>query len=735
MSDNDQSDSKKDFIKQMLEEQKKLFKKSEDSTAINAEPSQNQIPPEGGANTGSQQPNFEPEFTSYESGQGDPFSEQRAEVTPASSEVNYPPKNSGAEGNTPQNAQSSQPNDQNNNQVEGGQNNTSQENPSQARDQSFQRAGMEANVSTSTDLVKTDDGGDIDKINDDDQNKRMPIGQRLMAKNLITQDQLDIALKIQRDEKSDKMLGQILVEMGLITENTLAEILAEESGVTRFDIKKSIIDPSLVKQVPKEIAVRYKAVPVLMEGGTIFVATTDVYNVLALDRIKRYFPKRFNLSPIHSSEKDLNELINNYYDYELSVDGILREVEHLSSEDAKGLVQNANQEDGYINPTVRFIDALLVDAIQRGASDLHFEPEGQFIRLRYRVDGRLRLIRSFHKDYWPAIVVRIKIMSEMNITETRNPQDGRITMNILGREVSFRVATQPTIHGENIVLRVLDKQKALLPLDQLGFSDVNVKLLDKALKRPEGIIIVTGPTGSGKSTTLYSILSYINKMEVNIMTLEDPVEYSLPIIRQSNIRKNSGMDFASGVKSLLRQDPDIIFVGEVRDESTATMAVRAAMTGHQVYTSLHTNDAIGALPRLMDIGVSPRIVAGNVIAIVAQRLCRKLCPHCKTQRMANEFECGIIGCETDEAPQIYEKAGCEKCDYTGYKGRLAISEIVLVNDEMDDLIYKEASKGELYEAAAKTDFVPMARDGVEKVLAGVTDMNELIRTIDMTKLF
>lgn len=589
--------------------------------------------------------------------------------------------------------------------------------------------------SGSTDLVPTGDGGDIDRFDDGDHQKRMPIGQRLIAKNLITEDQLEIALKIQRDDKVDSMLGQILVEMGLITENTLAEILAEESGVKRFDIKKSIIDPSLVKQVPKEIAVRYKAVPVLMEDGTIFVATTDVYNVLALDRIKRYFPKRFDLAPIHSSEKDLNELINNYYDYDLSVDGILKEVESLSNEDTKGLVQSANQEDGYVNPTVRFIDALLVDAIQRGASDLHFEPEGQFIRLRYRVDGRLRLVRSFHKDYWSAIVVRIKIMSEMNITETRNPQDGRITMNILGREVSFRVATQPTIHGENIVMRVLDKQKALLPLEQLGFSEINVKLLHKALKRPEGIIIVTGPTGSGKSTTLYSILSYINKMEVNIMTLEDPVEYSLPIIRQSNIRANSGMDFASGVKSLLRQDPDIIFVGEVRDENTATMAVRAAMTGHQVYTSLHTNDAISALPRLMDIGVSPRIISGNVIAIVAQRLCRKLCNHCKIKRRADEFECGIIGCSVEDAPELYESAGCEKCDYIGYKGRLAVSEIVLVNDEMDNLIYKESSKGDLYQAAVKTEFVPMSKDGVEKVLAGITDMQELIRTIDMTKLF
>jgi type IV pilus assembly protein PilB len=321
----------------------------------------------------------------------------------------------------------------------------------------------------------------------------------------------------------------------------------------------------------------------------------------------------------------------------------------------------------------------------------------------------------------------------MNIAESRNPQDGRIVMNILGREVSFRVATQPTIHGENIVLRVLDKQKALLPMEALGFSESNVKLLQKMLKRPEGIIIVTGPTGSGKSTTLYSILSFINTMDVNIMTLEDPVEYSLPIIRQSNVRENSGMDFASGVKSMLRQDPDIIFVGEVRDEATATMAVRAAMTGHQVFTSLHTNDAIGAVSRLVDIGVSTRILSGNIIGIIAQRLARKLCGNCKKQRPANEFECKVLEFDPANPPMVYEKVGCEKCSHSGYKGRVAISEIVVINDELDDLIFKSASKMELQKAANKTDYKPMSEDAIDKVKKGVTDLNEIIETIDMTK--
>lgn len=590
-------------------------------------------------------------------------------------------------------------------------------------------------ISDSKDLIKLQDKELQNVEESKDKPQRIPIGQKLIRKNLITHDQLDIALKIQQESAKDKLLGQILVDMGIITESTLAEVLSEEAGVRRFDFKKSVVDPSLVKQVPKEIAVRYKAVPILMEEGNIYVAMTDVYNVLAVDRITRYFPKRYKLVPVHSSEKDLNELINNYYDYELSIDGILKEMEAIAKNDDKALMTTAQGEDGYTNPTVRLVDALLIDALQKGASDLHFEPEDHFIRLRYRIDGTLRLIRSFHRSYWPAIVVRIKIMSMMNITETRNPQDGRITMNILGREVSFRVATQPTIHGENIVLRVLDKQKALLPLDALGFSETNVKLLQKALKRPEGIIIVTGPTGSGKSTTLYSILSFINTMDVNIMTLEDPVEYSLPMIRQSNIRENSGMDFVSGVKSLLRQDPDIIFVGEVRDGDTATMAIRAAMTGHQVYTSLHTNDAIGAIPRLLDVGVSPRVLSGAIIAVIAQRLARKLCNSCKKERPANDFECGILGVDKNNPPRLYEATGCTKCDHVGYKGRVALSEILLINEEIDDIIFKEGSKSELYNAANKTEFIPMADDGIAKVLKGITSMDELISTIDMTKKF
>lgn len=580
----------------------------------------------------------------------------------------------------------------------------------------------------STDII-------VSEKSDKKGKKRVPLGQKLIELNLITQDQLEIALKIQRQSTESKLIGKILVELGLITENTLLEILAEERGVEVFEIKKAIIDPSLIKQVPKDIASRYKAIPVNMEEGSITVAMSDTYNVLAIDQIKRFFPKQFHINPVHASERDIMELINNYYDYELSIDGILKEIEALGEDAKNSLVQNTASAEGYTNPTVRLVDSILVDAIQRGASDIHFNPEGQFVRLRYRIDGTLRLIRSFHKDYWMAIVVRTKIISDMNITETRRPQDGRITMNILGREISFRVATQPTIQGENIVLRVLDKQKALLPMEKLGYTRENKAILERCLKRPEGIVIVTGPTGSGKSTTLYSILSFINTMEVNIMTLEDPVEYSLPIIRQSNIKASSGMDFASGVKSLLRQDPDIIFVGEVRDKDTATMALRAAMTGHQVFTSLHTNDAIGAIPRLIDIGLSAKTLAGNIICIIAQRLARKLCNSCKQAYKPTQQDRKILRVPEDKEVTLYKHKGCEKCDHTGYKGRIAISEILAVDEALDDLIYKEASKGELLEKALAKGFRQMDEDAVIKVLEGTTDIDEAIRTINMTNRF
>lgn len=556
--------------------------------------------------------------------------------------------------------------------------------------------------------------------------KPMRIGDKLIDLGLISKDQLQIALLEQKTTK--KLLGTILVEMGFVTESALGEVLAESSGAQKFDPKTTMLDAAVIRQIPKELASRHKVIPVSMEGGEVHLAMADIYNILAIDQVRRNFPKGTKIVPMFCTETEILELIDQYYEYEMSIDGILREIETGIREKTRSL---DGRQEGYVNPTVRLVNSLLVDAIKNNASDIHFEPEGAFLRLRYRIDGQMTQVRSLHRDYWSAMVVRIKIMAGMNIAETRNPQDGRISYNVLGRDVDFRVATQPTVHGENIVMRLLDKTHSLVPLENLGFSEHNIKLLKKLLKRPEGIIIVTGPTGSGKTTTLYSVLSYINSIDVNIMTLEDPVEYQLPLIRQSNVREGS-IDFLHGIKSLMRQDPDIIFVGEVRDEETAIMAVRAALTGHQVYTTLHTNDAIGAIPRLGDIGVPPHLLAGSLICSIAQRLARKLCIHCRRARPATREECVIMDADPENPPTIYEPVGCEKCKRKGYKGRVAITEILRIDEGMDELISTRATRTTIMEHALDNGFIPMAMDGIDKVLLGEIDLQELISTIDLT---
>ncbi len=557
------------------------------------------------------------------------------------------------------------------------------------------------------------------------EKKPVRIGEKLIALGIISTDQLQTALKEQKNTK--KLLGTILVEMGFITESALGEVLAESSGTQKFDPKTTMLDQSLTKKVPKEIAIRHKIIPVAYDDNTVQLAMADVYNVLAIDQVRRHFPKGTKIVPLLSTETEILELIDQYYEYEMSIDGILREIETGIRENTK----LDGRQEGYVNPTVRLVNALLIDAIKTGASDIHFEPEGSFLRLRYRIDGLMTQIRSFHRDYWSAIAVRIKVMAGMNIAEQRVAQDGRLTYNVLGREVDFRVATQPTVHGENIVMRLLDKTKSLVPLENLGFSRHNIRLLKKLLMRPEGIIIVTGPTGSGKTTTLYSILNYINSIDVNIMTLEDPVEYQLPLIRQSNVREGS-VDFNTGIKSLMRQDPDIIFIGEVRDEETALMAVRAALTGHQVFTTLHTNDAMGAIPRQGDIGVPAHLLAGSLICTLAQRLARKLCPHCRQPRQATPDECRILGVEINDPPAVYDPVGCKRCNGKGYKGRTAINENLPVDRGYYELIATHATHNTMMEYSLENGFIPMPIDGIDKVMNGEIDIKELINTIDMT---
>ncbi len=555
------------------------------------------------------------------------------------------------------------------------------------------------------------------------------ISARLLDKKVISQDQLTIALKEQERLKNSKTVSAILVEMGFISESILGEILNEATGIKKFDIKASIIDARLVKKVPKEFAIHNKLIPVSYSKDTVTIAMADIFDIIAIDQVRRCFPNNFRIDPVYVPEVDILHAIDQYYGYEMSIEGILKEIEGI---DVNKINDESQLRGDYKSPMVRLVDSIFNDAVHNGASDIHFEPENMFLRVRYRIDGKMVQIRSIHKDHWSAISVRIKIMSGMNIAESRKPQDGHINSEILGRKIDFRVSTQPTINGENIVMRILDEKQSILSLDKLGFTEYSINLIHKMVQRPEGVIILTGPTGSGKTTTLYTLLSYINSIDKNIMTLEDPVEYHIPMIRQSNVKSDIGLDFAAGVKALLRQDPDVILIGEIRDKDTAIAAIQAAMTGHQVYSSLHTNDALGAIPRLMNIGVPNYLMAGSLICIVAQRLARKLCLECKTEHAIEPIEKRLLGSKYAHVEKIFKSTGCEKCGQTGYKGRVVIAEVLPFDRELDEMVAASKSRKELLQYLLSKNFMPMVEDGLQKVVAGITDLKELIRVIDLT---
>ena len=559
----------------------------------------------------------------------------------------------------------------------------------------------------------------------------MRMGDKLVSMGVITPDQLNVALQEKRI--SGKMIGEVLVDLGFIDADTLSGFLAKSSGFNIFDPKKMLIDGEALSIIEKNVALKYHVLPFSLSevNKEILVAMADPYDVVALDILKKHMPKGIKLKPFVSTPQVISDAIDAAYGFASSVSAILKELEAQNPSELEE-VAGLSEEEAYSHPLVRLVNALIFEAVKAGASDLHFEPEENFVRLRYRLDGVLATVQILHRQHWNGISQRIKLMASLNIADKLAPQDGRIKMTVGGHEVDFRVSSLPTVHGENIVMRVLDKQSSIMPLSSLGFSDVNKQRIAKAQKRPEGIIIVTGPTGSGKTTTLYSMLNEINSVDVNIQTLEDPVEYSLPMIRQTQIREGV-LDFADGIRALLRQDPDIIFVGEVRDKTTADMALQAAMTGHQVYTSLHTNDSFGALPRLFDLGMMPGMVAGNIISIFAQRLTRTLCPNCKQPHKATDEECKLLG--VTEIPEIFkaQQGGCDQCLGQGYKGRVAIAEVLLFDEAMDEIVARKGTKAELNEVALAGGFKNMREDAMLKILEGKTTFDAVSKVVDISK--
>jgi general secretion pathway protein E/type IV pilus assembly protein PilB len=556
--------------------------------------------------------------------------------------------------------------------------------------------------------------------------QKIPLGKLLIQKGVISQDQLRIALTEQT--RNNEPLGKLLIALGFVTEATMREALSEKLNTRSADLKSLVVDAVALKLIPKEVAKRYRVFPIVYERATdeLVLAMSDTTNIVALDQISAMLVKGITLVPLLVNDSDIAHAIDHYYGFELSIDGILHEIE-------TGEVTLDASSDEYSQPMVRLIDALLADAVQNSASDIHFEPEHGFLRIRYRIDGILRQIRSLHRSYWPAMAVRLKVISQMNIAETRAPQDGRISIQFSGRQIDFRASSQPTTHGENIVLRVLDRQKGIVPLDKLGLAEHELDVLKLMIARPDGLILVTGPTGSGKTTTLYSILNHINTESVNIMTMEDPVEYPMHQIRQTSVNESAKLGFADGIRSMMRQDPDVILVGEIRDKETADMALAAAMTGHQVYSTLHTNSAVGAIPRLLDLGVVADVLAGNIIGIIAQRLVRKLCPQCRQAVEADELERRLLGLPADHPPaMIYRAGACDRCAHQGYKGRMAIMELLRMTADLDEMVARRAPPPALRKAAPAAGLRSLVDDGMRRVLQGLTTLDEVSRVVDLT---
>lgn len=554
------------------------------------------------------------------------------------------------------------------------------------------------------------------------------LGDRLVADGFISTDQLRIALAEQK--KTSNKLGDTLVRLGFLNKINAREQIGDAVGVSSMSIAGIVPDSDALELISESFARNNLVIPVSFVDNNLNVAISTPDDILLLDKIKRHIKSDMGFSPILVEVNEITNAIDNFYGYELSIDGIINELET-----GKVDKYSVSDDDGYSQPIVRLVDSVLTDAVKRGASDIHFEPEEHYIRIRYRIDGVLQEIRLLHKSMWSALVVRLKVISNLDLTDQRKPQDGRMDLMVHGRQIDFRVSSLPSSHGENFVLRILDREKGIVPLDALGLDEHSYKELKIMMSRPTGILLVTGPTGSGKTTTLYSMLNELNQVGVNIMTLEDPIEYPMSMIRQTAVNEEIGMTFAAGIRALLRQDPDVILIGEIRDGETAEMALRSAMTGHQVFATLHTNSAIGAIPRLLDIGVSRTIMSGNIIGIMGQRLTRKLCVNCKQAYTPEEFESELVGFPKDEAfPVLYKAVGCDDCNGNGYKGRLAILETLRFTDELDELLLEGATQHQILNKALEQGYSTMLQSALRWVRSGSTTLDEISRVVDLTEL-
>ena len=556
------------------------------------------------------------------------------------------------------------------------------------------------------------------------------LGEILIKANLITESQLEQALIQQKSEGG--RIGSILIKLGCVNEEDVAQCLGQKYGIPYIGLDTQTIDAAVTRLIPPTIAQKHLVIPVSKTGTTLTMAMADPTNVFAVDDVK--FMTGMNVRLMIATESSVRRAIERYYDSSETLQNVM-----ASIEDA-GMEVMEEHDDSNLNigelkqaveeaPVIKLVNLILAEAIKRGASDIHAEPYEKAFRVRFRIDGILYEVMSPPMSMKNAIISRLKIMADLDISERRLPQDGRMKVKFKTREVDFRVSTLPTLFGEKVVMRLLDKSNLMLDMSKLGFAPQALAAFEEVIRAPYGMILVTGPTGSGKTTTLYSALDSLNQLETNIMTAEDPVEFNIRGINQVQIREHIGLTFAAALRAFLRQDPDVIMVGEIRDYETAEIAVKAALTGHLVLSTLHTNDAPSAVTRLLNMGIEPFLVASSVILILAQRLLRRVCTRCKTPVVVPPNALIDVGLTQEEATAItcYKGRGCEACSSTGYKGRIAIYEVLTLTPELRDLILSGASALEIKRAAIQQGMQTLRMRGLAKLKEGVTTVQEVVR--------
>lgn len=571
-----------------------------------------------------------------------------------------------------------------------------------------------------------------------DKKIRKSLGESLVDEGIITLEQLKQARE--EEKRTGTRLRKVLVNTGVIDEQDLVAFLSEKLGVLRIELNNYLIDPKIIELVPEELARKYELIPVLKIGNRITCAMVDPWNVFALDEIR--MKTNLIIDSAAATEDEIKKALDQYYGAKGSIEEVIKDIDKDKFGLSEGQEIDIKKLEGIVEEPVviKLVNLIIMKAVSEGASDIHIEPEEEILRVRVRVDGILREISSPPKHLQSAVISRIKILANINIAERRIPQDGRFSIKMEGREIDLRVSCVPTIYGENVVLRLLDTSQSFLKLTDLGFSENILQTYQKLITRPHGIILVTGPTGSGKTTTLYASLSKINTVEKNIITIEDPVEYKLEGIRQIQVDNKAGLTFAGGLRSILRQDPDIIMVGEIRDFETAEIAIQAALTGHLVFSTLHTNDSAGAVSRLIDMAVEPFLISSSVTGILAQRLVRAICSACKQEYIPTKEELNDFGLlnelpfentqgrqTTNYKLRFYRGKGCSQCRNSGYKSRISIFELMIMDEKIRNLTIAKASADEIRKQALSSGMVTLQADGLEKVKQGLTTVEEVLR--------